>query len=350
MSTNRDDRPTVQATETTSLPSDTGSDISPIRRFGNLRTFISFAIAAVLLAFLITRTDIDLGRTWREINSANLWYLLAGLVVYYVTFPLRAVRWRLLLTNVGFRPDEILGTFDLGRIIFISWFANCLVPAKLGDVYRAYLMKRSAGISLTKAGGTIAAERIIDFATVIVLIAITALISFRGRLPPQVETLVMTSAILVLVAVLGLIVMNRWPVVVTSLLPHRFKGIYDRFREGAIGSFGNNNLLFLFTLLVWITEPARLFLVTRSIGFSLNESLPLEIAMISFLALGAALLTAPPGTPAGFGYVEAGLYTALVLLGAQPEVALTITALDRAISWISIVVLGAPVYALYRYK
>jgi uncharacterized protein (TIRG00374 family) len=102
--------------------------------------------------------------------------------------------------------------------------------------------------------------------------------------------------------------------------------------------------------LVWITEPARLFLVTRSIGFSLNESLPLEIAMISFLALGAALLTAPPGTPAGFGYVEAGLYTALVLLGAQPEVALTITALDRAISWISIVVLGAPVYALYRYK
>ena len=304
----------------------------------------------VLLAFLITRTDIDLGRTWREINSASLWYLLAGLIVYYLTFPLRAVRWRLLLTNVGFRQDEILGTFDLGRIIFISWFANCLVPAKLGDVYRAYLIKRSAGISLTKAGGTIAAERIIDFGTVIVLIAITALISFRGRLPPQVETLVMTGAILVIAAVLGLIVMNRWQVLVTSFLPRRFKGIYDRFREGAIGSFGNNNMLLGFTLLIWITEPARLFFVTRSIGFSLNESLPLEIAMISFLALGAALLTAPPGTPAGFGYVEAGLYTALVLLGAEPEVALTITALDRAISWISIVVFGALTYAFYRYK
>lgn len=350
MSTNGDDRPTLPAEGSGALPSDTGPEISPIRRFGNLRTLVSFAIAIALLAFLITRTDIDFGRTWQEINSANLWYLLAGLVVYYMTFPLRAVRWRLLLTNVGFRPDEILGTFDLGRIIFISWFANCLVPAKLGDVYRAYLMKRSSGISLTKAGGTIAAERIIDFGAVIALIAITALISFRGRLPPEVETLVMTGAILVLVAVLGLIVMNRWQGLVTSVLPHRFKGIYDRFREGAIGSFGNNNMLVLFTVLVWITEPARLFFVTRSIGFPLSESLPLEIAMISFLALGAALLTAPPGTPAGFGYVEAGLYAALLLLGAEPEVALTITALDRAISWISILVFGALIYASYRHK
>ena len=350
MSSNGEDRPTARAEDSGELPSDTGPDISPIRRFGNLRTLVSFAIAIALLAFLITRTDIDFARTWQEINSANLWYLLAGLVVYYMTFPLRAVRWRLLLRNVGFGSHEILGTFDLGRIIFISWFANCLVPAKLGDVYRAYLMKRSSGMSLTKAGGTIAAERIIDFGAVIALIAVTALISFRGRLPPEVETLVMTGAILVVLAVLSLIVMNRWQALVTSVLPHRFKGIYDRFREGATGSFGNNNMLVLFTVLVWITEPARLFFVTRSIGFHLSESLPLEIAMISFLALGAALLTAPPGTPAGFGYVEAGLYAALLLLGAEPEVALTITALDRAISWISILVFGAIIYAFYRYK
>ena len=350
MSTNGNNRPTVQTAETTSLPSDTGSDISLFRRLGNPRTLISFAIAVALLAFLLSQTNIDFDRTWQEISSASPWYLLAGLIAYYTTFPLRAVRWRLLLTNAGFRQDELLNVFDLGRIIFISWFANCLVPAKLGDVYRAYLMKRSVGISLTKAGGTIAAERIIDFATVIALIVVTALISFRGRLPAQVETLVMTGAILVLVAVLGLLVMSRWRVLVISLIPPRFTGIYDRFREGTIGSFGNNNLLFLFTLLLWISEPARLFFVTRSIGVSLNESLSLEIAMIAFLALGAALLTAPPGTPAGFGYVEAGLYGALVLLGVEPAVALTITALDRVISWISIVVFGAIVYAFYRSK
>ena len=28
---------------------------------------------------------------------------------------------------------------DSTEIIFISWLVNCLVPAKLGDVYRAYL-------------------------------------------------------------------------------------------------------------------------------------------------------------------------------------------------------------------
>ena len=53
--------------------------------------------------------------------------------------------------------------------MFLAWFANCIVPAKLGDVYRAYLLKLNAGVSFSTTIGTILAERIIDVVVLFVL-------------------------------------------------------------------------------------------------------------------------------------------------------------------------------------
>ena len=58
-------------------------------------------------------------------------------VVFYIGFPLRGLRWAMLLRGTGLR----IGIRDATEIIFLSWLVNCLVPAKLGDVYRAYLLK-----------------------------------------------------------------------------------------------------------------------------------------------------------------------------------------------------------------
>jgi uncharacterized protein (TIRG00374 family) len=58
---------------------------------------------------------------------------------------------------------------DGTEILFISWLVNCVVPAKLGDLYRAYLLKLNSPVSATKTLGTVFMERILD------LVAIAAL-------------------------------------------------------------------------------------------------------------------------------------------------------------------------------
>jgi uncharacterized protein (TIRG00374 family) len=68
--------------------------------------------------------------------------------------------------------------------------------------------------------------------------------------------------------------------------------------------------------------------------------------MVYFISLGAAFLTAPPGTPAGLGYVEASLAFALTALGVNQSVALSVAILDRAISFGSLVVGGFVVYLI----
>ncbi|MEX0625217.1 MAG: lysylphosphatidylglycerol synthase transmembrane domain-containing protein, partial [Chloroflexota bacterium] len=117
-------------------------EVSLARRFLNLRTIgsIVFGVAMLVLLFRVV-LNIDLGETWSQISSANPLFLLLATLAYYATFPLRGLRWRFVLGRVGTH----IGRRDATEILFLSWFVNCHVPAKQGDLYRAYLLKGNYG-------------------------------------------------------------------------------------------------------------------------------------------------------------------------------------------------------------
>ncbi|HLH72218.1 MAG TPA: lysylphosphatidylglycerol synthase transmembrane domain-containing protein [Chloroflexota bacterium] len=320
------------------------SGIPLARRILRPRTLISFAIGLLILGFGVSRLNIDIAGTLRVIGSANWRLYFAAFVVYYCAFPVRALRWRRMLENTGYRRQELPGLLVLGEIIFLSWFVNGLVPAKLGDVYRAYVLRQRSIISGSKGGGTIVAERLLDLAVMLVLLGIAGLLSFRGRLPSTVLTVIEFGFALVLVAGVGLLMMRRLEPLIRRFIPARFQMLYEHFQDGTLGAFGHYPELLGLTLLAWGIETARLYLVTQAIGVALSPNLALNLLMVMFIALGEALLTAPPGTPAGLGYVEATIVGALVLLHIPQTVALSIALLDRSISFLSIVVLGFFVY------
>ena len=84
-------------------------------------------------------------------------------VIYYLGFPLRGLRWSILLRGAG----AVVRVIDATEIIFISWLVNCLVPAKLGDIYRAYLLKINSDVSLSRTFGTVFIERILDLFAIV---------------------------------------------------------------------------------------------------------------------------------------------------------------------------------------
>src|SRR6476620_1143621 len=67
----------------------------------NPRTLISFGLAIAIIFFLLRGLNIDLAKTWQYMRGADPWLMLLALVVFYLTFPMRAIRWRLLLDNAG---------------------------------------------------------------------------------------------------------------------------------------------------------------------------------------------------------------------------------------------------------
>ena len=71
------------------------------KRFFNLRTLFSFALGFAILAFLFTRVQIDVGAIVDRVRQANPLLLVLALIAFYVTFPIRAVRWRRLNSRSG---------------------------------------------------------------------------------------------------------------------------------------------------------------------------------------------------------------------------------------------------------
>jgi uncharacterized protein (TIRG00374 family) len=326
------------------------------RRFFKVRTLVSFGLGFAIILFLFTRVQIDLAAIVERVRQANPALLVLAVVGYYITFPARALRWGRLLRNAGFRDEAHLpAAGGLTEIVVLSWFANCIVPAKLGDAYRAYLLKRDARVSFSATIGTILAERIIDVFILFLVMATAASLAFGRALPSEVVLLMQAGALLVVVVVLVLVAMRNLRPLVERLLPQRLHEQYRHFERGTLNSFRRYSTLpgvLGLTGLTWAGEVSRLWLVILALGlFGIAPS------VVVFVALATALATTLPLTPAGLGFAE-GTIIALLLLasraglapGMDEHAAASVALLDRAISYWSLVLVGLITYVLSKRK
>lgn len=348
----RDEQSVVQSSTT---GNGEAAPVSLEKRFFSVRTLVSFGVAFALLYFVFRKMDLNVGEIIGHIASANPVLYLLALLVYYTTFLVRSLRWKLLLENVGFgepaghRLPSVLG---MGEIIFLSWFGNCIMPAKLGDAYRAYLLKRNANVSFSKTFGTILAERIVDLLLTFVLLAITGLVAFHGTLPPTILVGMQASLALVGAVILGLLAMRNLGSLIRRLLPGRLHHYYGLFEEGTLHSFRQLPLVLAYSVLAWVIEAARLYFVVLSLGL-----VGISFPIVLFIAIAASLLTSLPGTPAGLGFVESVIIGILLISGSlglvtgvNESLATSVAILDRTISYWSLVIFGLIVYLVTKKK
>jgi uncharacterized protein (TIRG00374 family) len=221
------------------------------------------------------------------------------------------------------------------------------VPAKLGDVYRAYLVKVNNGVSASLAFGTIFIERVFDLFAIVLLGLAAGFWSFRNGLSAEVQVVFAIGIAVIAALSVGLfIIRNFGSRIIRRLpLPHRVVEFYDRFEEGLF-SLSARNLPWLAVLtgLIWATEAMRLYLVIQALGFT---DIQLGISGAFFVALIASLLTAVPFTPAGLGLVELGVAGILIgVYGVSQQDAAAIVLVDRAISVLSVIVFGSITWIL----
>jgi hypothetical protein len=309
-------------------------------RLLNLPTIGSIVFGLVLV-FLLFRVvlNVDFDRTFELMGTANAGLLLAGLAAYYMTFPLRSLRWWYVLRNVGTHVHYRAAT----EILFLSWFVNSVVPAKLGDLYRAYLLKGNFGASISRTVGTIFIERITDLVVIFGLALAAGFWSFRGRQRPELDALFLAGFVFAAALVALVVVLRSHGRRITRLLPERAQELYERFHEGSTGALRPKVLLAigLITAMVWMLEGVRVFFVIRALDIGLD----LGISSSIFVALVASLLTAIPLTPAGMGFVQAGIVGALALYGVSGEAATAVAATDFLLATLSVIVFGGLLYA-----
>src|ERR671917_389417 len=274
------------------------------RRIFSVRNIASFLLAVAVL-YLMYREflGVDWGETWVSVWGANAWLFALAFVTFYCSFPLRALRWKALLANVGYSREGVRpmpSTLGLTRIMYVAWFANCVTVARLGDAYRGYLLKKEAGVSFAVTLGTVLSERLLDLLVLATMMGAGVLVVFGGSLPAEAAQALAAGLILSVIGVVGLLSMRRFRWVFERILPKRFHAHYRRLEHGAVDSFGRLPLLVVLSVAGWILEGAALYATAAAVGA------PVSVAGALVVALAASLLTTVPITPAGLGFSEAG--------------------------------------------
>jgi len=326
----------------------TQEQLSISKRLLNWRTIVPLIIAIIALVIFAQKININPKLTLAAMRNAKIYFVFAAFIIYYLSFPIRTFRWRMLLENVGYTEANGIHLpkfWKLLEIIYVSWFANVIVPAKLGDLYRAYLLRREAGLPASRTFGTVIAERLLDLIVLLLLFIPSVIISLNENLPPQLVLGLKISMMLVVVGIIGLFMLRVFPTQIGMVVPKRFRGYYDQFQEGTLGSFRRIPTLTGLTVGVWVCEALRFFFIALALNLIPGTLIHVITASL-FIALGEALLTAVPFTGGGIGLVEGGMLAMITLFTPNTSLALAAIVIDRAISLFSTLVIGFFVFMI----
>ena len=316
--------------------------VSLSSRLRQTKTIVSILVPISIIAVFVGLNGKALSTVPGLIAGANFALVLVAFGVFYLGFPLRGYRWSLLLRGTGFR----IGVKDSTEILYLSWLVNCIVPAKLGDLYRAYLLRINSTASLSRTFGTVFIERVLDIFTIAILGIAAGYWSFRNGLPDSIQLLFGVALVIVVLLGLALFTLRNFGrrILVALPIPSRIVELYDRFEHGVFGALDRRQLPVLGTLgvAIWMTEAMRLYFVVKALGF---PDVEIGISGAVFVALIGSLLTAVPLSPAGLGIVEAGIVGVLTLVyGISLPEATAIALLDRVISVFSVILFGSILY------
>jgi uncharacterized protein (TIRG00374 family) len=313
------------------------------RRFLQPRTFISFALAAAIVYFVFRGLNINVGEVWRQVRDANPALLLAALAMYYLAVLLRAVRWRSMLVRVGVDHRhglETPGVYSTFEMVVLSLFANCVVPARLGDAYRGYLLKQRSGASFGVGLGTILAERLIDVVVMVMVVVVAGIAVFGTHVPGRAEQAFLLGLAVVVIGVIGSIALFFLRDHIETRIPERFTGHFQRLNKGIFDILQRPVPFAAMGGAIWLLDGFRVFLVARALGAELSMQEAIVVSLLS------ALVTIVPFTPAGLGVVEGFMIWILAQVGVGHDTAAAIALIDRSITYLSLIVIGLPMYAL----
>jgi uncharacterized protein (TIRG00374 family) len=293
----------------------------------------SFLGSVLLLAIgVVFVLGLDPQRMRDAIAASDGRLIAAAVIVHFLGFPARGVRWTVLLRGIGVR----IGWRDATTAIVASWFVNSLVPAKLGDLYRVYLVKARCAGAFAPVLATVVVERLVDLLCVAVVIVGVGLFSLHA----MTDSIVLIGGVTIAIVGFAAIFLRSWRRFAILPLPRRIEGVLDRFFDGARSTIDRRSIpvVALLTGCAWASEIGRLYLVIHAVG---GEAATVGIDGAAVIALVGSLLTAVPFTPAGLGLTDAGLFGLLTVgYGVSPTMAAAITIIDRAISVVLVVAVG----------
>jgi len=268
---------------------------------------IPTAIAVAIIGYMLIPIWNDLLVALEHVVPA---YLLGAIGVCVLAWALRGWRYRLILNGLGIRPT--LG-FAMA-CIFVSQTANLVIPARLGDLVRVFILKHQFETTYSQGISSILVERVFDIVTVALLGLVS--IPFFLSFPAEYYTIILIPLVGGAIFFLVLLMVGR-----IRSENRILRMVLQMLEEIRSVSLSVRALLVLggVSIVIWLVDTAVCIFVV------LMLQAPLDIPTVVLAIVVGNLVKAVPITPGGLGTYEFTVQTILER-GGVPHVAATLVA------------------------
>jgi hypothetical protein len=302
-----------------------------------------FWLGAVISAFFLVLAlrGLDLQQVWHDAQNANYWWILPGVIAYFMGVWVRTWRWHYLL-----RPVKPVSLKTMWPIVVIGYMGNNIYPFRAGEIIRAYILKRQERISISASIATILVERIFD--GLVMLLFVFVALPIAPGLPGWLRQTVILASLAFLGALVAFLAMAARPKTsrklyqwfIEKFIPSSWQpkllALADRFMDGlsSLSSSRDIFMVFFTSILVWLLETLKYWFVMHAFDFS-----------VSFFALmlmnGVVnLATTLPSAPGYIGTFDGPGIEVLKIFGVNPATAAAYTLVLHAALWLPITLLG----------
>ncbi len=306
---------------------------------------IGVIISAVFI-WLALR-GLHLPDVWASLRTADYWWLIPSVAVYFLAVWARTWRWDYLL-----RPMKQIPLRRLFPVVVIGYMGNNVYPFRAGELLRSFVLRQQEDVAISSSLATIVVERVFDglvmLMFVFVALPFAPLPSDAIRFVVIIGSGVFLGALLVFFAVAAVpsrfLQLTEW--FANRLLPERFRepiiDFAQRFVVGlsALRSGRGLVMIFLTSVVIWLLETVKYWFVMHAFDFT-----------VSFFALmlmnGVVnLATTLPSAPGYIGTFDGPGIAVLSLYGVDPATATAYTLTLHAALWLPITLLG--IYYMLR--
>jgi uncharacterized protein (TIRG00374 family) len=273
--------------------------------------WVGFGVSAVALALTLWHVSFeDLGRA---VAGARYRWFLAASVFYAVSFLARAWRWSLLMGG-----PPVATTLHAQNI---GYMLNCILPFRVGEVARAYVIGERTSVSMARALSSIIVERALDLTAVVGMFAVaTQYVPLPAGFS---HAATVGGALVIALIVSAFLLVWRADVAEKKIVAPLARRISPRLEEAvvpkfheicagfrAVGSARKVALVAVLTVFVW--GGNIVFTAFFMSGFFPSD--PIEhMNQAALVVITANLGGALPSAPGGLGIVQGFAKAALVV-------------------------------------
>jgi len=318
----------------------------------DIKFWVGVVISVFFMALLFRKIDFYL--LSKTLCNADYRYIALAVAFTFASYAMRAVRWRYLLIS-----EKIIPFSSLYPATVIGYMANNLLPARLGEFVRAYILANREKLHVPQVFASLVIDRLFDgFTVMFILVATLMTVEFPSNMTDS-GAVLRTGGIVTFIiycVVVVFLMLLKWQTIRTLVWTKRllqpFPASFSEKLIPLLGSFiagiklsskgGHIAAILISSLIIWLFCIIPVDMILQ--GFAVN--LPWNASMFILVLLVFAVMV--PASPGYIGTYHYACYKGLATFGIEESLAISIALVLHGTSFFPVIIAGF--YHLWKEK